>query len=49
VAFDLALKREFRSGLEANGNVRLAHCAKAAREPLPESGGDELIADLSGA
>ena len=36
LAFDLLLKREFCSGLEANGHIRLARCAKAAGEPLPE-------------
>jgi hypothetical protein len=47
LAFDLALKREFCSGLEANGHIRLVYCAKAAGEPLPESGGGELIAHFS--
>jgi hypothetical protein len=47
LAFDLAHKREFCSWLEANGHIRLVRCAKAAGEPLPESGGDKLIAHFS--
>ena len=40
---DLPVEGNFRSGLEANGDIRFADRAKSAREGVLEMRGDELV------
>jgi hypothetical protein len=46
VRFNLALKREFCSGLDADGQAWLAYCAEAGRVHSAELRCDKLVTDL---
>ena len=46
IEFDIALERELGAGPQADRNARIGLRGEAARDRIPEAGGDQAVADL---